>query len=106
MYNIHQDELNEFYDDMIRACLEASNLSIPRSGCIGKVPMPGCDNYVREHRERAILWHKMWQENGSPRNGMVADIRTATRGKYHYAVRYAQRNKEQISSGKKWQRLW
>ena len=35
-------------------------------------------------------------DNGSPRHGVVADIRRRTRYKYHYAIRYTSQNKQAI----------
>ncbi len=52
--------------------------------------------YVKEHKERAMFWHSIRKENGSPRGGIVADIRRRTRAKYHYATRYIKKNNESI----------
>ena len=42
---------------------------------------------MAEQRERAIFWHLIWKQCGSPINGVVAGVRRYCRAKYHYAVR-------------------
>ena len=39
-------------------------------------------------------------ENGAPRNGTLADIRRSTRAQYHYAIRHAQKVKDQRIANK------
>jgi hypothetical protein len=47
-----------------------------------------------------LFWHRIWKENGAPREGHIADIRNRTRAKYHYAIRHIHKHNEQILSNK------
>jgi hypothetical protein len=40
----------------------------------------------------------LWKDIGSPRSGVVADIRTQCRAKYHYVLRKIRKNKENIEA--------
>jgi hypothetical protein len=40
----------------------------------GKI-VPGWNEYVRQYRDSAIFWHRIWKENGSPSNGILFEIR-------------------------------
>ena len=84
--------IESLYDGIIAACLKAGNASIPQGNERPRTtPIPGWTEQVAEPRERAIFWHSIWKECGSPINGVVADIRRYTRARYHYAVRYAKK---------------
>ena len=42
----------------------------------------------------------MWKDNGSPREGVLSNIRRSTRAKYHYSLRYVRRNEEAVIANK------
>ena len=46
-------------------------------------PLFGWNEHVPEQRERAIFWHFIWKQCGSPFNGVVAGVRRYCRAKYH-----------------------
>ena len=84
--------IESLHDGIIAACLEAGNALVPQG--IERpptTPIPGWTGQVAERRQRALFWHSIWKECGSPNNGAVADIRRYTRARYHYAVRYAKK---------------
>ena len=35
-----------------------------------------------------MFWHTLWKDNGSPRNGILADVHRETRVKCHYMIIY------------------
>jgi hypothetical protein len=39
------------------------------------------------YKDRALIWHNIWTENGRPREGIVAQIRRSSRAIYHRAIR-------------------
>ena len=47
-------------------------------------------------QEDGLFWHYILKTNNfiPPRAGITADIRNATRSKYHYAFRFVHKNKE------------
>ena len=47
-----------------------------------------------------MFWHNLWKANGSPRNGIVYNIKVKTRAKYHYTLRNVKAKKEAIISEK------
>ncbi len=49
--------------------------------------MPGYNEFVKNQREIAMLWHWLWKDNGKPRNGYYAEMRRSTRPQFHYAVK-------------------
>ena len=42
------------------------------------------------------MWHKIWNDNGSPHEGTLAEIRHSTRACYHYVLRKVKRNEQSI----------
>jgi hypothetical protein len=95
---LHNEKLQQFHDQIIIACVNASKECIPSSQWKENKEIPGWNEFVKEHRERAIFWHNIWKDSGSPREGVVADIRRRCRAKYHYALRYVRKNKEHIKA--------
>ena len=84
--------IESLHAGIIAACLEAGNASIPQGNERPRTtPIAEWARQVAERRERALCWHSIWKECGSPNNGAVADIRRYTRARYHYAVRYAKK---------------
>ena len=84
-------------------CLSAAEEIIPLSGNNNKKSgnsIPGWTTHVESSYKQAKFWHKIWKENGSPRNGVIADIRRKTRSQYHYTVKYVRNNADTILSNK------
>ena len=67
--------------------------------------MPGWSEYIQEYRDKAIFWHRLWKENGSPHTGVLFDIRRQTRWKYHHMLKIVKRNNDSISAHKMYQNL-
>ena len=91
----HQEEIQQFHDDIYSSCVNASVQAIPQSSSSSK-SVPGWNDIVEEHRERALFWHQLWKDNNSPREGLIADIRQKTHAKYHYASRLVKLEKINI----------
>ena len=62
--------------------------------------MPGWNDHVREVRESAMVWNKIWVEAGCPEAGVVFDLRKQTKKAYKYAVRNVKRRQKHIVSEK------
>lgn len=100
---MHNTSLENFHNDIVNACLLSSERTIPATSKMSKGgPKPGgllgWNEHVEDLRQRAILWHIIWKDNGSPRHGLLADIRRRTRSRYHHAVRFVKRQKERLSA--------
>lgn len=95
----HSNDIEQFHDAIVSACLMAGDASIPKSidstNC-----QPGWNDFVKEHKNEALNWHKIWKSHNSPHTGHVATMRRLTRARYHYAVRYIKKYKESISADK------
>lgn len=87
-HNDHVSQINNFHNDIVNTCLSAGKETIPhckKKGDKCKI-IPGWKEYVEPEREKCLFWHKIWKDNGSPRNGLLADIRLTTRAKYHCVI--------------------
>ena len=72
---------------MVNACLLADNCIPSKSNKkSSKKCIPGWNEHVIPLKEQAIFWHNMWQDNGRPRYGHIADIRRSTRAQYHNII--------------------
>ena len=93
----HYESLQKMHDCILDSCLKAS-LSLPHSHsrhdskCI-----PGFNEYVAPYQNAALFWHKLWKQNGSPRSGIICDIRRKTRYQYHQALKDVKKNQRLIS---------
>lgn len=98
----HERDIQEYYDQLITVCTLAAKVSIPIKPCQteSESRVPGWNEHVAEHKQRAIFWHKLWKENGSPRDGSLASIRNSTRAKYHLAVKQVKAKKNSIIADK------
>ena len=93
----HNDYIQSLYKEIIKCCHDASEKCLPHTSQRnnnGNKIIPGWNEHVKEHAERAKLWHNIWKEKGCPTQGDIAAIRRKTRLKYHYAIRHVK--KEQI----------
>ena len=82
--------LEELYVAVVNACLESSKQTIPQSGNKTKgvkCPMPGFSEHVKQYRDTALGWHRLWKQYGRPRQGHIAEMRKLSRSRYHYKVK-------------------
>ena len=95
----HDKDIEEFCNNIIYICLNAAETYIPpkkrRHKCI-----PGWSSEVGSAKEKVIMWHKIWKDNGSPHGGTLAEIRRSTRAHYHYVLRKVKRNEQGIRNSK------
>ena len=97
----HDNVIDEAFNSIVDACLEAGRLTLPYSNDQSRAtPIAGWSIYVAESREKAMLWHRIWQESGSPTQGVIHDIRKCTRTAYHYAIRHAKRQADICQSNR------
>ena len=81
----HNVEIGNFHNSIIKALVMACDNSIPvghpkKGNCKS---ITGWNEYVEKYFQSALLWHKIWVENDRPSNGIISNIRRATRAKYH-----------------------
>ena len=96
--DIHTSHICNFYTAIADACLKAMDITIPKCTGSKKKLLPGWNKYVKSKRHDAQFWHNIWKANGSPRNGLIADIMRQTRKDYHYSIRYCKKHEQQIKA--------
>ena len=90
--DIHNDQINMWFNEIVKILLEASKTTLPTTGNKQKPKtIPGWNEYVKPKLETSLFWHNIWKECGRPRQGNVADIMRRTRAQYHHAVKYARK---------------
>ena len=90
--NDHVTSIQKLHDDIISACIDASE-NIPTTRKNNK-NVPGWNEFISPLKEKTLFWRSIWINNGSPRHGHVADIMRRTRAKYHYAIRRIKNNSQ------------
>lgn len=93
---LHHQQLQELHNNIINACITAGLDTIPLRGKAKNKTMPGWTDYVQSKKQECIYWHSIWKDAGSPRSGVLCNIRNSTRAKYHYAIRYVKNNRDVI----------
>ena len=96
--DVHHHFIQEYHDNIVKACLQASSCIPSSKPGVRKKRRPGWTEFVSTYKEKAIFWHRLWKENGSPRSGVLFDIRRKTRWEYHYMLKIIKRNEEHISA--------
>ena len=100
--NNHQLDIIDLYNTVVNACIKSAETVIPQSGttpsksCKKNKCIPGWKESVELSRQRALLWHGIWKDLGSPRDGTVAEIRRSARAQYHRDIRRLKADEERI----------
>ena len=94
----HSENIDKFHKDIVGGCLQAAELSIPKTKKPNKHRIPGWNQFVKEKHWSALFWHERWKENGRPTEGEIAAVMRYTRHQYHYAVRHCKKNEVKIKA--------
>ena len=97
----HNDSIRKLYNDIIYFCLEADKV-LPKTSTdtVKNNVVAGWNEYIREHKDEALYWHQVWLDNGRPPQGNIALNRRRTRAKYHYAIKFVNKEKNRIISNR------
>ena len=90
----HGAEFLDLLDVLSDVMIECAWLALPRRRLGHSHHRAGWSEMVTEHQERARFWHQVWVSAGRPARGQLADLRRATRRKYHGAVRKVKREQD------------
>jgi exonuclease III len=93
----HGNDIENYCDSIILACLDATDRCIP---CTKKKVIAGWKDVAKPIRDEAIFWHRLWIDNGRPKQGIIANIRRNTRAKYKRTVKNLKHNEANIVSQK------
>ena len=102
----HSVVRDEFMMDLLFNMVETSfntilltsgkSKGINNNNCLINKAIPGWKESVEQERNDSIFWHQVWIESNRPNKGVVYDIMKRTRNKYHYAVRKAKKEADNI----------
>ena len=81
----HSQALLSIFNEIVACCVTSS--AHLRKKKRRRALAAGWSDDIKRVKESALLWHKIWKENGSPPSGMLFDIRKSTRRQYHTALR-------------------
>ena len=95
----HLQQISDYHDAIVSACLAASYEHIPHSKS-SSTSMPGWNDMVKPYRDKSILWHTIWKENGCPKTGLIANIHRQARAQYHLAVKKLKKEGEHMRAQK------
>ena len=93
----HSELIEHYHDNIISACLDAAEHTIPKCRRKGKA---GWVDLVEPSKRDAIFWNRIWVSNGRPRTGWVSEIRNRTRREYKRMSRWVIRNQAKLSADK------
>ena len=95
-------EICYFYNKLVDILLHAGKQCIPVVGHnrSRKRIVPGWSEHVEKYRQQSVFWHNLWVDNGRPKCGVVFQMRSQARRKYHYAVRWIKKHKDDIEKNK------
>ena len=91
----HKDDIINIMNGLMEIMNYCARQTIPKMS-VGRRGIPGWNEFVKPYREKSIFWHDLWKSAGCPQNGQLAQIRRQTRAKYHWAVKYVKKNKDEI----------
>ena len=84
----HVEYIKNIHSKIVKICKEASEKTLPHTSQNKDIKIiPGWNEHVKEHADRANIWHRTWINIGRPPHGYVANMRRKTRLKYHYTLR-------------------
>ncbi len=91
----HRSQLDVLYMSMIRACMLATEETIPCStGNTKPKHLPGWDGDLDLAREQSLFWHFIWVSCGRLETGHVADVMRYTRNHYHSLIRKIKKDRD------------
>ena len=96
----HHEELDELLSLVVKACIQAEDICIPKTTHKHKRHFPGWNEEVLGLQKAAIYWHTIWKEAGRPQSGDIAENRRASRQKYHSAIKQCKIQREHITTRK------
>ena len=98
--SIHSSHIDHLAESLLGCISEASSLFSPNIGHSRKHRLPGWNDYVRGAKEKTDFWHKIWIDAGSPRSGVLFQIKKNAKSRYKYQMRKLKRREKHIRNQK------
>jgi hypothetical protein len=92
----HRGLIEHYFETISSACLAAAEVCIPKQG--GRKRVAGWNDHVETFKGASIMWHRIWDANGKPGNGVVYDLMLKAKREYKSAVRWVLRHQDELSS--------
>ena len=88
--SIHNQDIDSFYNSITSVFKQATIECIPNSSNYIKkfVPIPGWNEYVKEHHKIARDAFKWWNLNNRPRDGYIYHEMRSSKARFKYALRF------------------
>ena len=99
---LHTEAIKDLHNQIINICCNASQSCLPYTsqGKRNNI-IPGWNEYVKEHADRAKMWHEIWVGMGKPKDPhYLSKIRRKTRLQYHYAIRHVVKENARLRNNK------
>ena len=96
----HNDTIMDKLEDFMDILILCANESIPSRKATNKPGIPGWNSFVQPFKDKSIFWHNVWKNAGSPPVGQLAEYRKFARSKYHWAIKQAKRDADEIIMNK------
>ena len=92
----HISYMNLFYQNIIDACVFATNGAIPCRNLSRQTDkhkhFPGWTPEMNLAREQSLFWHFIWDARERPQEVEVSDMMRHARNHYHYLIRKIKNN--------------
>ncbi|ELU15695.1 hypothetical protein CAPTEDRAFT_201113 [Capitella teleta] len=92
----HRGLIEHYFETISSACLAAAEVCIPKQG--GRKRVAGWNDHVETFKGASIMWHRIWDANGKPGNGVVYDLMLKAKREYKSAVRWVLWHQDELSS--------
>ena len=81
----HKHQLMHLYTQTLTALIESADKVIPKTKeprSSGSTTVPGWSEYVKDARQEAMAWHRLWVQHGRPHHGDIAERRSPVPSRY------------------------
>ncbi|ELT97153.1 hypothetical protein CAPTEDRAFT_193490, partial [Capitella teleta] len=96
----HREAISKLYREITDAMLTSSAASILSKRQQRHKPVPGWNEFVKEHHAAARLSFTLWVSAGKPRQGSLYVQMSRNRARFKYALRRCKREEAQIKADK------
>ena len=92
----HRNDITHYCDALLNIIDDATKMNIPPTHIPSEKKTPGWLELVKPFQDEARFFHSIWVSYGKPQNCPLYETMKRTRNSYHYAIRRAQKNEEEI----------
>lgn len=96
----HIEQLEVYCIQLIDICLKAGEISFPHAKSKQKKIIPGWKDNIQPLLDNALLKSWEYKQNGSPKDGPLYEEMRKARHDYHYAIKHARKNENNIRKAK------